>query len=808
MLLIPTMSIGQSLQRPMIWTTKGEKSAVIEKIEKYDWAASVVEQLHEQVDGDVAQHKSDPTAVLNRIPELAANSKVYPDAKAVAPTSAHQAVLIKATYSAILYYLYGDESYAQYAADILMHYMSQVAERTPETATISGSGFFDPRTTYIQVALTYDFLYDYLCTPNREVYSLSKGGKEVYDDRVAQRAITNIVGDALQEYGKADIYGSMISNHPILTAPGAFFSILCVEDDEERERLLDVFWNKGTRHQNSFTKTILPMFGEQGSWPEALSYSFMPNVTLVLNMMDKLKPEMGLAKEYSYLFEGNFLFDNLRAPDRRFVRYGDSHRNVDQTERLYRISLDVAQRHGFKELEKKSIVALQQGYDADGGFRAQVSKGTFDNHSALMYLFMYEDLPEVREKIDFQKPTVIVNHAGVALQRNYVEKQNEEYGLCGIIGGGFYVHSQATGITLELYGSGYFMTAGGALPDTLKERKEPLHQEYYVRHAGNNTMIVNGTTHGGTKKEWRSNGHLWQDTAYNVAAEPQHLQDPVNKNFSFATQHLDDEENKCDQERTLAILRTSATTAYYVDMFRSRSLEENKFHDYIYHNIGDRVSITNNKGKEYSFLSTDRFDNEIGDGVKSPGWCYYDSPADVTKLTTEAVNVRFDVDFDGRYMHMMMPAGVKREYAKTLAPPIREAKNGYAKKKSQLIAVRQYGEAWDSAYVVVFEPSSKKEGSVESVSNVMDGDKVVGCRVVSRVGRSVICDTIICQDRDDAQFVDKRSGISFKGRYAVVREVEGESVDLYIGDGDSLSYRDMQITSEVKGGAATKSFKL
>lgn len=547
------------------------------------------------------------------------------------------------------------------------------------------------------------------------------------------------------------------------------------------------------------------MFGAQGIWPEALSYSFMPNVSVVMNILDRLKPEMNIAQEYKHVLEGNFLFDNLRAPDRQFVRYGDSHRDVDQTEALYRITLDIAKRHNFTDLIDKSNVALSQYYTAEGGFNPTVTDGVFDNNKAMLALFWCEDLPEVDSSINFQTPTVIIDHAGVALQRNYVDDNNYEYGMCGIIGGGFYVHSQATGIAMELYGAGYFMATGGGLPEQLKNRKIPLHMNYYVRHAGCNTIIVNGASRGGTRKEWRTNGHLWQNTAVNIAAEPKHLEDPINENFSFATQHLDDEVNECVQERTLAIVRTSPTTAYYLDVFRSKSLGDNKFHDYIYHNIGDKMSIMSSENELLAQNSTDRFQNEIGDGVESPGWCYYDTQASVTAQMQEAVKMRFDVDYNGRYMHILIPAGVDREYAQTLAPPTREAKNGYVDKKSQLLAIRQYSEAWDKAYVAILEPSSEEQGSVKSVKSLVNGDKVVGVEVVSQVGDKEIKDIIICQDSDDAIYQDKRNKIYFKGRYAIIRlESQGGTTksELYIGAGVTLKHEKKTLHA-TEGNSAT-----
>ncbi len=801
LMLMPFLSFGQSLKRPTIWADQSDKGRIISKIDKYTWAQDIVDDLHKFVDETVDEHQENPETILKSIPEFAAHSKFYSDAAGVAPVPAHNKILLKVNYAALLYYITGEDKYASFTADVIMFYLDKLAQRTPQTTTISGSGFFDPRATYSHIALSYDFIYDYLQKSRRKVYNLEKGRYVKYDNDLAQKGFTNIVGDALQEFGKADEYGSMISNHPILTSTGTLYSILCIDDDAERERLLNVFWEVGTKHQNSFKNTILPMFGSQGIWPESLSYSFMPNVSVVMNILDRLKPELNIAEDYKHVLEGNFLFDNLRGPDRQFVRYGDSHRPIDQTETLYRITLDIAKRHNFTDLIDKANVALSQYYAVEGGYKPVVSSGVFDNNKAMMALFWCDDLPEVDSSINFQTPTVVIEHAGIALQRNYVEKDNYEYGMCGIIGGGFYVHSQVTGIALELYGAGYYMATGGGLPHQLKNRKIPLHQNYYVRHAGCNTIIINGETRGGTRKEWRSNGHLWQNNAVNIAAEPAHLENPVNSNFSFATQHLDDDVNKCEQERTLALLRTSETTGYYLDFFRSKALGENKFQDYIFHNIGDKMHITNFDGDQFDMTATDRFQNEIGDGVQSPGWCFFDKDATVSPLTSETVKVRFDVDYNGRYMHMLIPAGVDREYAQTLAPPTREAKNGYEDKKSQLLAIRQYSEAWDKAYVAVLEANDSKRSSVKTVSAIKDGEKVIGADVISFVDGSVVRDIIICQDSDDAEYQDAKNQIYFKGRYAVIRTTRKTneiSAELYIGDGDVLKYQGATLNGGVK----------
>ena len=694
--------IAQSLQHPAIWITPDEKADFMTKYNSYSWAKGIITKAKSAIDSRVNTHISNPLTILNTIPALATTDKLS-ESDASSVNAAHARVLNYASYAAMVYYVTGEQKYAQFAADILWYYIEVVAPRTPQTTAFSGNDFYDARCGYAHFSIAYDFLVNYLKEPTTKLYQKSTGNKVSFDNVVAQKAIYNIAMNALGEHGGTDkLVGKDVSNHPVLRAPGVLFSILNVENDTERERMFNVFWNVGTSRQNSFTRTILPMFGEQGIWPESVSYGFMPNITMILNLVDRLKPQMNVMNNYMNILNGNFLFDNLRLPDRRFVRYGDSHRTTDGTDEIYTYTLNLARRRGFAEHEQKAVVALRQAYNAQA-YNPGAPISSFDNYSAFAQLFWAYNIPTVVEgKIDFQTPTVVIKHAGVALQRNYVENNNKEYGLCGIIGGANYVHAQLTGITMELYGAGYVMAANGGLPEGLPARQYPEHKEYFTRYAGNNTIVVNGTSHG-IQQGW--GGEMYQNTTVNIAAEPKHLEDPISKNFSFATQFLDDNVNNCDQQRTLSTIRTSPTTAYYFDMFRSKSNITNNFHDYIYHNLGDAMHIYDKNNQELSTSTTNRYQTDNGDTFKTPGWIHFENTT-VTAPTNEAVKVRFDLNYNKRYMHMMLPQGVEREYAKSLSYPTREALNGYVDKKTQIVTIRQQGEAWDKPYVSIFEPSA------------------------------------------------------------------------------------------------------
>ncbi|WP_418262507.1 T9SS type A sorting domain-containing protein [Flavobacterium faecale] len=805
LLLVTIQGFSQSLEHPIICTTDAERTELLTKINNNSWAQSIVTQLRNNVDASMASHQTNPSAVFSGLSDLAENDELSESA-ASAKNAEHSKMLQRASFSGMLYFITEDERYAQFAADILAHYFDELAIRTPQNTAIGGNYFYDPRSTYPHLAIAYDFVFDFLKKTGTKVYSRTTGTYVDYDHVKAQKAIKNIAENTLAEYkGSDNRIGKLISNHPVLTAPGSLFSILMIDDDTDRERLFDVFWNKGTGRQNSFTRTILPMFGEQGIWPESVSYSFMPNISLILNLVDRIKPELNITVNNINIFNGNFLFTNLRHPNRRFVRFGDSKRDNDATTTSFQYALDIATRRNLSELKQQTEIALNQNYKADGGYNPTLSNGVFENYFGLELFWGHQIPAGITEVIDY-KPTVIVKHAGVALQRNYVEVNNNEYGLCGIIGGAHYVHSHATGISMELYGAGYIMAANGGMPITVAERKLPVHTDYFRLYAGNNTVIVNGSSRGTQTGAWSSDSYLWQNTTVNIAAEPSHLEDPISKDISFATQFLPDRVNNCDQQRTLSTIRTSPTTAYYFDVFRSKSLTANNFHDYIYHNLGDNTQITHSDNQTFSFTSTQRYNTDIGDPVGSPGWKFFEN-TQVTPSTNANVNVRFDLNQNNRYMHMLIPGGVDREYTKALAPPTREAINGYVNKKTQVIAVRQQGEAWDRPFINIFEPSNNAISSVKNVINIFDGDKVVGAQVTSEVGGAKIIDFIISQENATSVYDNPLSKIKFEGRFALIRkrEIGGKTqLSLYIGDGKSLSFQGEELVAD----GSNKGFKV
>ena len=365
------------------------------------------------------------------------------------------------------------------------------------------------------------------------------------------------------------------------------------------------------------------------------------------------------------------------------------------------------------------------------------------------------------------------------------------YGLVGIIGGASYVHSHLTGIAMELYGACDFMGPNAGLPPSLAERQIPEHTDYFRLYAGNNTVVVNGTSHGIQPGSWNSASYLYQNTTVNVASEPTHLGDAISSEFGFATQYLEDNINGAQQQRTLSILRTSPTTAYYFDVFRSRSLGSNLFHDYIYHNLGDAMKVTDFDNKPITQTATTKYQNDVGDPVKNPGWRYFEGTKS-TAATDVPVRVQFQMDATKSSMNVTIPGGADKEYTSALAPPSREALNGYINKKTQVLVIRQKGEAWDKPFIATFEPAVGTV-SVKMVEELRTGAKVVGAKVTSVVGTDTIIDYVISHDNATSVYDNTAEKISFEGRFGVVRVIKkpGQTSNpycLYIGEGKKIQY--------------------
>jgi hypothetical protein len=255
------------------------------------------------------------------------------------------------------------------------------------------------------------------------------------------------------------------------------------------------------------------------------------------------------------------------------------------------------------------------------------------------------------------------------------------------------------------------------------------------------------------------------------------------------------------QQRTNSIIRTSPTTAYYFDIFRSKGKTINNYHDYIYHNIGDTLELKFADNTCIPLHASEKYATDITGS--NTGWKFFKNVESST-VTNKAIEATFKLNTVNKYMHVFMPAGINREYATAKALYTKGVMHGYDQKKTPVLAVRQYGEAWNKAFVAVFEPAEQNTKSVKSVTNIFSEGKVVGAVVVSEVDGATITDYILSNDNESVSLNLEKLKIKFQGRFGIVRTVVkgGKTeVSLYIGQGQKITFsgKELMADSEQKG---------
>ena len=785
-LCILSNATAQSLPHPTIWVSESDKAEILNKINTVSWAASLNTQLHARVDATKNSHKLNPSTFLNSMPVIGNSSA----------RDANNAKVTMAVESATLYYLTGDEDYAQLSADILSYYTEALSKSDSLTITIYNSIWYEARNDFSKLAMTYDFIYPFIKKAEGiTVYDKVSGTRKAFNDANAQTTMQFMAIKTLNSCA------ALHSNHSLLSGRGALFPILMIEDDATREKFLDHFLNnpRNTRYDPFYW--TLSHFSEDNIWPESFDYSVYPSIMALeeMEVIDRAKPELNIVANNLRILEGIFTFENQIYPSKiASMNYGDSDRQNTVPDELYTRALAIAKRKGLTDLAQKIGETLKNKYESKA-YSPVITTEKLEWNDLLQLLWDKDFSTYASKSIEYE--TVMpVTHAGIVIQRNINGVSEKENGMMAYTGGANFVHCHLQGIDLELYGAGYVLGPVGGL---LADRDADIFMNYYRIYAGHNTVIVNGTSKG-APGGWGTSGVHYQNTVELEASEPHAYETPLSPNFSFTTQILNDDVNKCVQQRTLSVIRTSPTTGYYLDMFRSKSIGENKFHDYIYHNLGEELKINDKNNTQIALTSTPKYSTyTLVNGYKFPGWHYFENVKSSVETSAE-IKARFKMNTSTPvYTHMAIPEGTNREYSSvTTPPPLHgEGYNQYNNKKTPAIAIRKNGEAWNNPFIAAFELTKNATSSIQSIKEIKNGDKVVGAKVISLVNGVPITDWVICQETDSDVLNLANEGIHFTGRFAIVRQELKEdkfTETLYIGNGKSLSFGLTSLTANSK----------
>ena len=152
-------------------------------------------------------------------------------------------------------------------------------------------------------------------------------------------------------------------------------------------------------------------------------------------------------------------------------------------------------------------------------------------------------------------------------------------------------------------------------------------------------------------------------------------------------------------------------------------------------------------------------------------------------------------------MGLDIPGVDDREYTKVAAPPTFEAPEPYGKLPTPTLVIRKYGESWERPFVVVYEPFSGGPGNhtVRSVDKLEQDGLYKGLRIVSRTNSGQIIQYVITQSKGEV-YSNEDLGIQLEGSFAVITlDGNGQLQDMYMGEGKSLTYREITLKPESPG---------
>ena len=799
-------------EHPRMWVKASDRDVILKEISQHEWKRKYYESFTQRVRPDVEAYKKNKAGYLKRFPlpwHAAKDGKIPAmipvDDLAVSDRKKNDEalhLLLSAVDCGVLYFLTGDDDYAEFAASVLNTIVVSWVQAKP-SQVINNGGWLDQenhlreaREYGAQIPIVYDFVYTYL-KKGGNVFNPVSGRMEAFAFKEAQQVFKTYCDLAVD-------HGIIGTNWPVFESMSLLGNALALDDESLSKYYLAFVTEKSGAHQDALPK-IGAFFKEHGGlWPESINYADATTtyLTYILTWLSRYDSDIINARDYThipYALSARYYMQYPNEKDN--ILYGDAHRHFGMNNEGYELAYAYGKTVGDDDLTKRFASLLQYTIQHKGYDRSTVEKRTYGAEVYTEPVKLLWFVPELEgDAANMSLPvTNTVPFAGITVQRNMHTKNTAKEGMMFFVGGAGFVHGHASGMNMELFGKGYVL---GNKPGRSAYTTN-IHENYYRLFAAHNTVVVNGASRG--EGGWVN---LGINTVKQEAAEPMLNADPVSANHSFvASGFVDDRGDKAEaiQLRTMGIVRTSATTGYYIDFYKSKSSLPNEFHDYIYHNIGESTAVSSNSKIEMKDDSM-RFRDAVeqpwkkNNSFRNPGWQFF---TDVK--TVERFEGKMTVTFTAKAlealpigMRVHFPAVADRSYTTALSPPSTEAPTSYAKKPTQALVVRQHGEAWKRPFMAVYEPfeGNADNASVKLVEALYNNVAAKGLKVESVVDGKQLRQIIIVQDNDDDLYEDAGLQLLFRGRYLVLTLDETNAVlDIYIGSGKHFGFQDWDIVS-------------
>ncbi len=674
-------------------------------------------------------------------------------------------ILALAEKSSFLYWLSGEQKYAQFAADIFYtwllgtYYMNPILDPEKSTGGYGGyepggiCGYYDYEQIHddlaMHAAITYDFLHAYLDKhPHPHLVEIEKSLTEVAG--IVFKRFIDIGFVRGGRTGNWNVNGWNIMLCPILALEdNAFYP-----DGKGREYYLHYLTTESTEYHQSIPDIVKTYDSVTGLWPESPGYAFS-TIDMLLDFAVMLKNSgIDIIASNPILQKSAMAILPWMDEQANMVVFGDCRGGSVNFMTLENL-LTYYTGQNDKEAMRQVASALNTGVHLGKHKRTEIAGWK-------ELCTFVSSIPEAGE-IETERASYSPFHRFITM-KNF---NGSNKLMATLYGGKEGHHLSANGLSMQLYGFGYALAPDAAAYESYWSADVAYHQTA----TGCNT-IMPGYTEG--------------DITI-CAMEPSLEADEfvnskeLNPFIGFADVAAD------EKRRTLAVVRTSPETGYYVDIFRS-DLSDN---DYIYHNLGTELQISDFSGrplpqKEVKSMGT----------TYSKGYNWFTHPRQTN--FEHGIKAKWDITevHPSISMYMWMTGAKGREIFQVDAP--------YTSLNASLtpegvctppsvtptLIVRQNGNnAWENPFIAVFEPVKGGNNAVTQVESYTDGNEMKGVVVSSLDNRK---DYILSSTKGELSQVDNTQ---FQGIFGVVTELDGKVEMLYLGKGKLLEKAGCSISS-------------
>lgn len=687
--------------------------------------------------------------------------------------------------AAFLWWITEEQKYAELAASVFDTYMTGIYYRNVpkdlnhgHQQTLVGMTSFEVIHEDALNALVplYDFLYDYLRANKPDKMNIYAGAFKKWADNIIDNGVPHNNWNLMQ--------ARFVMSIGMILEDDAFYP-----DKKGRGYYIDYVLNRSSIRQWSLKR--LADYGydtETGIWAECPGYSqvVIGDYTDMVTIFDR-NLGLDLTEEIPVIKKAVAANPQYLFPDRMTMGFGDTHPGKLNAVLFARMVAN-AQKNGKKEQERQFTALLKL-------FQPEAAKpsGEKKNVGIAVNSFFSDKPLVIDDKIpaadinDYVTPTFYAPNASWLVQRNGMNRRHSLMIAQNASEGN---HMHANGISMELYGKGYRLAPDAGIGVSLYSGLDYL--EYYSQFPAHNTVCVDGIS---SYPVMKSNHAFRLLNCYPTPGEKVDYQ-PV----SYSEVYFREPESQADQNRMMSIVTTGAKTGYYVDIFRSRKVEGgDKMHDYFYHNMGQQMNLAAADGTDLNLQPTEEL-AFAGAHIYAYSYIFDKKSAETSKDIKSTFTMQMP-DRDNISMTLWMKGEKNRKVFSALSPMteglsrLPDMPYNIKEQPTLTYVARQEGEAWNSPFVAVYEPSSVNEpGYISSVTfpevqSESDGSHVGIC-IQQKDGRT---DRILSSD--NAGHICKTGEMTTQATYALWGNKNGNDCTFFLGGGTLLQTPNVEIKS-------------